>query len=226
MVGDVAGVGAVTGRTGVVRDLSARPDAVFLDRDGVINPKPDEGRYVTSPDDLVLLPGVAASLRVLREIGCPVFVVTNQRWVASTEGGGEALEAVHRRLLDLLAAEGTTVDGIYVCPHEAGSCDCRKPAPGLVHQARRDHPWLRPDRCVLVGDRESDVAVGVDFGMVTVRITARPVPTAATWCAPDLRTAVSAVLTRWPLGPDDASSPDDRRAPVDRRVPVPRERPR
>ena len=45
-----------------------------------------------------------------------------------------------------------TLDAVYYCPHAADDgCNCRKPRPGLVQQAREDF-GLRLDQCYLVGD--------------------------------------------------------------------------
>ena len=57
--------------------------AVFLDRDGVINElvlNPATGEYEPphSPDDMTLFPWVINSLKVLRESGFELFMVSNQ----------------------------------------------------------------------------------------------------------------------------------------------------
>jgi D-glycero-D-manno-heptose 1,7-bisphosphate phosphatase len=68
----------------------------------------------------------------------------------------EALWAVHRRLLELLEAEGVALAGAWYCTHAPNdACGCRKPAPGLLHQAASDL-HLRLEECWMIGDRESD----------------------------------------------------------------------
>ena len=149
-----------------------RWSAVFLDRDGTLNVKPPEGQYVLSPDGLVLLPGAAEAVRRLRRAGLSVYVVTNQRGVATGRLSAAALHAVHGRLTALLAAEGTGVDGLYACLHDRDSCACRKPLPGLLQQAAAAHPGLDLSRAVMVGDAASDVAAGAAVGATTVRLAA------------------------------------------------------
>jgi D-glycero-D-manno-heptose 1,7-bisphosphate phosphatase len=142
----------------------------FLDRDGTINEKPPEGSYITSPDQIQLLPGAAAAIRRLNEAGWRVIVVTNQRGVAKGLMGEKDLQRVHDRLLGLLGESGAAIDRIYFCPHEIGTCDCRKPATGLLDRARDDDPEISFDRAVLIGDSQSDVDAGRAAGIMTVGI--------------------------------------------------------
>ena len=52
---------------------------VFLDRDGTIN---EEVEYLCRPEDLKLLPTVPQAIRLLREEGFKIAVVTNQAGIA------------------------------------------------------------------------------------------------------------------------------------------------
>ncbi|HXG60690.1 MAG TPA: HAD family hydrolase [Planctomycetota bacterium] len=148
--------------------------AVFLDRDGTLV---EERGYVTTPEDLVLLPGAAAAVRALREAGWKVFVVSNQAAVARGLITEDELAAIHLRLAALLAAEGARLDGLYVCPHHpegtieayALECGCRKPRPGLLEQAAREHD-LDLARCVTVGDSPRDLEAGKAAGTRTVLV--------------------------------------------------------
>ena len=169
-------------------------DAVFLDRDGTLNVKALEG-YVTRPDDLVLLPGAAAAVRRLNERGVPVLLVTNQRCIARGLLSDAGYAAVAARLRRLLAAAGARLDSEYVCPHDAGHCDCRKPLPGLLRRAVLDRPGLDLRRCALVGDTESDVAAGRAVGAATIRLAPMGTSSAADATAPDLAAAVGLLLT-------------------------------
>jgi D-glycero-D-manno-heptose 1,7-bisphosphate phosphatase len=172
----------------------SRWSAVFLDRDGTVNVKAPEGEYVAGPGQLVLLPGAGRAVRRLGDAGIPVFIVTNQRGVARGVLTAQTLDAVHDRLRALLSVAGgeTTggalaggglagggLAGIYSCVHETGTCDCRKPQPGLLHQVVRDHPGIDLTRSALVGDAASDIAAGTVAGCTTVRLAAEPDPAAA-----------------------------------------------
>lgn len=141
-------------------------DIVFLDRDGTLNVRLP--RYVTSPAELELLPGVEEAVAMLNRSGARVVLVTNQRGVATAEVGLHQVEQVHSALQDRLSLSGAWLDAIFVCPHEKGTCRCRKPAPGLFEQALAAAPWADPARCVMVGDMASDVEPAAGLGMRTV----------------------------------------------------------
>ena len=88
---------------------------VLLDRDGTINV---ERHYLSSPDQVELLPGAAEAIGVLRDrLALRVAVVTNQSGLARGYFDEPALERIHARLGALLADKGQRVDGVYVCPH-------------------------------------------------------------------------------------------------------------
>jgi D-glycero-D-manno-heptose 1,7-bisphosphate phosphatase len=147
-----------------------RIETVFLDRDGTINVKAPENDYVASPDTLVLLPGAAEAIRLLNRQEVSVFIVTNQRGVARGMMTLGDLGRVHSRLTALLAAADAVIDGIYFCAHEVSRCLCRKPLPGLIWQACRDHPEIRMDTSAVVGDADSDIELGRGVGCLTVRL--------------------------------------------------------
>jgi D-glycero-D-manno-heptose 1,7-bisphosphate phosphatase len=169
--------------------------AVILDRDGVINVKAPLGEYIRAPAALVLACGAAAAIRRLNQAQIPVFVVTNQRWVASTHQGDMQLAAVHRKLAELLSEVGAYLDGIFTCPHPITCRRCRKPALGLVRDIHRLHGQLILSDCALVGDSESDIHLGIAFAMRTVRIGPPGTVTGATVLADDLATALPALLS-------------------------------
>jgi D-glycero-D-manno-heptose 1,7-bisphosphate phosphatase len=147
---------------------------VFLDRDGTINVKQPEGQYVTSPAELVLLPGAAKAVARLNAAGMRTILVTNQSWLSRTPGAATRYAAVHARLTELLAAEGARIDAAYHCPHAAAAgCDCRKPKPGLLLQAAREHQ-IDLAKSVMIGDRQSDLRAGQAAGTGTVLLLAGP----------------------------------------------------
>jgi len=144
--------------------------AAFLDRDGVLNRKMPEGEYVTTPDEFDLLPGAVGGLRLLAAAGYRLIVVTNQRGVARGKLTPEGLATIHKKLAAALASGGVQLDAIYVCPHGAGECDCRKPEPGLLLRAFADFPDLVRDECVLFGDSGSDIEAARRAGVPSVRM--------------------------------------------------------
>jgi D-glycero-D-manno-heptose 1,7-bisphosphate phosphatase len=143
---------------------------VFLDRDGVLNRKAPPAQYITRPEELVILPGIEEAVAALNRAGRKVIVVTNQRGIALGLYSHDDLNRIHDKLRAQLAAHGGHLDAIYVCPHEAGQCNCRKPLTGLFERAYRDFPDATPESSVMVGDSLRDIEAGLRAGMATVLI--------------------------------------------------------
>jgi D-glycero-D-manno-heptose 1,7-bisphosphate phosphatase len=180
----------------IARAVPDQPSAVFLDRDGTLNVKADEGSYVTSARQLRLIAGSGMAVRRLNEASVPVIVVTNQRGVALGKMSLEDVYAVNDEVQRRLRRCGGRVDAFYVCPHQKGTCTCRKPSPGLLLQAGRDFPEVRLDRAVMIGDSESDVDAGLAASACAIRLGRAGTPTRAAAVFPDLLSAVKALLGR------------------------------
>jgi D-glycero-D-manno-heptose 1,7-bisphosphate phosphatase len=141
----------------------------FLDRDGTINVKAPEGEYIERPADVVLLPGAAAAVARLNAAGIPVAVVTNQRGVALGRMTADDVRAIHARLDELLGAEGAHVDRYEFCPHDRGTCRCRKPGTLLLERAA-EALGADPADGVMIGDAASDEEAGRAVGARTLRL--------------------------------------------------------
>lgn len=138
-------------------------DIVFLDRDGTINQRV-EG-YVDDLERLIILPGAAAAIARLNSMRIPVILVTNQRGLSTGRLSRPAWESVMGEMRRLLALEEAHLDLVMMCPHGDGECGCRKPLPGLFEAALARMPSARPERCVMIGDKPSDVAPARSLGM-------------------------------------------------------------
>jgi len=169
--------------------------AVFLDRDGVLNratvvdgvPHPP-----ASVAELELLPGVEDACRKLHDAGLLLIVVTNQPDVARGTKTIDEVEELNREL-----AARLPLDEIRVCPHDdPDECGCRKPAPGMLLDAAREHE-IELAKSVMVGDRWRDVEAGKRAGCKTVFVSAgyseRP-PDAPDLTVRDLGEAVPWIL--------------------------------
>jgi D,D-heptose 1,7-bisphosphate phosphatase len=138
--------------------------AVFLDKDGTLI---EDVPYNVDPDRIRLAAGVAEGLPRLRSAGFRLIVVSNQSGVARGYFAEEAIGPVRERLRELLANVGVELDGFYYCPHHpegvvpgyATACACRKPEPGMILQAARDHD-IDLGRSWFVGDILDDVEAG------------------------------------------------------------------
>lgn len=126
------------------------PLAVLLDRDDTII---EDGPYLNDPAGVRPMPGAADALDRLRDRGLLLAVVTNQSGVAKGLITTEQLAAVNARVEKELGP----FDSWQICLHDNGDgCDCRKPAPGMVHAAA-EALGVEPERCVLIGDTGGDV---------------------------------------------------------------------
>ncbi|GIV17228.1 MAG: histidinol phosphate phosphatase [Armatimonadota bacterium] len=148
-------------------DKATRP-ALFLDRDGVINADPVE--FVTKPEELQLLPSSAEAIARFNALGVPVIVCSNQSGVAKGLYSLQTLERISQRLQEMLREYGARIDAFYYCPHDdADGCDCRKPKPGLLLRAAREHA-IALEKSVFVGDSWRDIIAGRSAGVKTVLV--------------------------------------------------------
>ena len=143
--------------------------AVFLDRDGTIC---EEVGYVNHLSRCRLMPGSAGAIRRLNDAGYLTFLTTNQSGVARGYFSDDLVRAVHGKLEGLLAEAGARLNGIYYCPHhpEEGPapwrarCDCRKPQPGMILRAAREHD-LDLARSWAIGDGVVDIQAAAAAGV-------------------------------------------------------------
>jgi D-glycero-D-manno-heptose 1,7-bisphosphate phosphatase len=140
----------------------------------VINQKLPEGEYVSNWDRFILLPGTAEAIAKLNQAGLRVLVVTNQRGIALGKYTSADVDTIHRNLQQRLALSGAQIDGFYYCPHDKKECDCRKPLPGMFHQAQSEFPDVTAETSAVVGDSLSDIEFGKRLGLRTIFIEGDP----------------------------------------------------
>lgn len=143
--------------------------ALFLDRDGVINV---DYAYVIRREDFEFVDGIFDLCRNAVRLGYFLVVVTNQAGI----GRGYYSEAQFLELTDWMrsrfSAEGIEIGAVYYCPfhpeHGIGDykidADCRKPKPGMLHQAMLEHD-IEPRYSILIGDNQSDIDAGRAAGV-------------------------------------------------------------
>ncbi len=186
------------GAAGAARAAVRR--AVFLDRDGtVIRNDGDLG----DPDAVELLPGAADAMRRLRDAGYTLVVVTNQGGVARGKYDEAAVHATHARLEQVLRERTglpAVVDAFYFCPfHPEGTVEryrrehpWRKPAPGMLLQAAREHALELPASW-MVGDQERDAQAGAAAGCRSILLGTPSAASDADFFARDLREAAERI---------------------------------
>lgn len=169
--------------------------AVFLDRDGVLNVYLP-GDYAKTPDELVVIPGVGGVVQRLRDAGYLAILISNQQGVAKGLMTQADLEAVTEKL----RAE-VPLDAIYYCPHlKSEACPCRKPKPGMLLQAAREHR-IDLARSVFLGDTPTDAQAAHAAGVPFVLILTGQTQTAQSFSQPTAYIAPSlADAAEWVLG--------------------------
>jgi len=133
-------------------------DAVFLDRDGVINERAPEHQYVTTVEQFRFLPGVLDALVILAQRSTrKVVIVSNQACIGKGLSDNSSNAALFSWMRQRIVEAGGRVDGVYVCPHTVeDGCWCRKPRPGLFVQAEREL-GVDLSKSAMIGDMVTDM---------------------------------------------------------------------
>jgi len=151
--------------------------AVFLDRDGVLN---EDSGYTFEVAKLRLISGAAGALKLLKQRGFLLIVVSNQSGVARGLFSTQQVDAFNEALDQRLREEhGIGIDAFYYCPyHPDGTVasftkvsSWRKPEPGMVLQAQSDY-GIELERSYLVGDRYDDIECAVRAGVKGIQVLA------------------------------------------------------
>ncbi|MCX8068231.1 MAG: HAD family hydrolase [Anaerolineae bacterium] len=136
--------------------------AVFIDRDGVICRNRTD--HVKSWEEFVFLPGAKEALARLSHSDFLIIVITNQAIINRGMVPAEAVEEIHRRMIQEVTAAGGRIDRVVYCPHRPDeNCGCRKPQPGMLLRTAQEmridltHSWL-------IGDAWSDIVAARQAG--------------------------------------------------------------
>jgi len=160
--------------------------AVFLDRDGVLNEIVfnEDTEQMDSPlkiSEFVLFDKVSNALKIMKEKGYHIFVVTNQPAAAKGKTTLAKLYDINTYFVELLKEQGAEVDDIFMCPHFTkklpmtkeefliADCDCRKPKPGLLLRAKEKYR-INWEASYMIGDSYTDIAAGKTAGVNTIFI--------------------------------------------------------
>ncbi|WP_316901509.1 HAD family hydrolase [Pseudodesulfovibrio indicus] len=140
---------------------------VLLDRDGTII---RDKHYLHDPEGVELLPQAAEGLKRIQGMGFGLAVLTNQSGIGRGYYTEEDVHACNARMVELLEAEGVTIEGVFFCPHEPeADCDCRKPAPGLMLRAAEELDF-NPAQSFMIGDKRADMGLGRNTGATTILV--------------------------------------------------------
>ena len=131
------------------------PKLMIIGRDGILNHFRED--HVKEPEELEPIPGALEAVAQLNHAGWHVVLATNQGGIGRGLVDMASVNAVHLRLMKMLAAKGGRIDAVFFCPHaQEADCNCRKPRPGLLEEiAHRFNTEL--DGVPVIGDSLRDL---------------------------------------------------------------------
>ena len=168
----------------VAKRFNESHPAIFVDRDGVINEIAwnEDIEQFDSPlsvDRFKFMDGAVEGLRLLKEKGYYIFVVTNQPAAAKGKVTLKRLYDINTYMISELQKENVYIDDVYMCPHYEKElpqtkekflikeCNCRKPKPGLIFKALRKYN-IDLSKSYMIGDSCTDIEAGAAAGIRTV----------------------------------------------------------
>jgi len=135
--------------------------ALFLDRDGVVN---KEKNYLYKIEDFEFIDGVFETCRYFQDRGYLIIIITNQAGIARGKYTEEDFEILTKWMIKEFEKENIKISKVYHCPHHpdfSSECECRKPNPGMIQQAKKDFN-IDLSQSILVGDKNSDIEAGIN----------------------------------------------------------------
>ncbi len=143
---------------------------ILIDRDGVINKKAPRGEYITKWEDFEWIEETREAMKYLAKKGFKFIVISNQAGVARGMVKNGELERMHKNMKNELQKECVEISDIYVCPHHwEEECFCRKPNPGMLFQASKEH-LFRLDKTLFIGDDPRDCQTAEKAGCNSIFI--------------------------------------------------------
>lgn len=138
--------------------------ALFLDRDGVIN---KEKNYLYKIEDFEFIDGVFETCKYFQDNGYLIIVITNQAGIARGKYTEDDYQTLTNWMIKEFEKNNIKISKVYYCPHHpdfSGDCECRKPNPGMILQAKKDFD-IDLSQSILVGDKNSDIEAGINAGI-------------------------------------------------------------
>lgn len=138
--------------------------AAFIDRDGTLI---EEVNYLSNVDDLSVFPYTREALRMLKDAGYLVIVLTNQSGIGRGIFDEASMHAIHAAMQTQL---DDMIDAFYFCPHlPCDGCECRKPGLGMIRSAAADFE-IDLENSWMFGDKRIDVETGRNAGTKTAMV--------------------------------------------------------
>jgi D-glycero-D-manno-heptose 1,7-bisphosphate phosphatase len=138
--------------------------AAFIDRDGTLI---EEVNFLSRVEDLRIFPYTGEALKLLKNAGYLIIVVTNQSGIGRGIYDEAAMHSIHEAMQAKL---GSMIDGFYFCPHlPCDGCSCRKPGLGMIESAANDFA-IDISGSWMIGDKKIDVETGRNAGISSAMV--------------------------------------------------------
>jgi D-glycero-D-manno-heptose 1,7-bisphosphate phosphatase len=138
--------------------------AVFVDRDGTLI---EEVNFLSRVEDLRIFPFTSDALKLLKDKGFLVIVVTNQSGIGRGKFDEKTMHSIHERIQEELS---DSIDGFYYCPHlPDDGCECRKPGLGMIRAAAADFE-IDLEASWMIGDKSLDMKTGRNANIRTALV--------------------------------------------------------
>lgn len=152
-------------RIELTKAFFSKRKCIFLDRDGTLNVRPPRACYIERPEDFVWLDGAKEAVKMLKDAGYFIILISNQPGIARGNLTEDTLLQIHEKMQNDLAKIGAGIDRIYYCPHNWDEgCECRKPKPGMFYMAQKEYS-IDLTKCYMIGDDERDMEAGQAAGL-------------------------------------------------------------
>ena len=136
--------------------------AIFLDRDGVIN---IDVNYLYRINDFEFIEGIFEACHHFQNLGYSIIIVTNQSGIARDLYKDEDFQVLTNWMIKEFKKNNITILDIYYCPHGPESkCNCRKPKPGMLIEAKIKHN-INMKNSWMIGDKEIDIKAANGAGI-------------------------------------------------------------
>jgi len=136
---------------------------IFLDRDGVIN---REINYLYKIKDFEFINGIFEACCHFKSLGYSIVIVTNQSGIGRNLYKEEDFQNLTIWMLEEFKKNHVEILDVYHCPHGPNSlCNCRKPKPGMLLEAKMKHRISMGDSW-MIGDKEADIIAANGAGIV------------------------------------------------------------
>jgi len=145
-----------------------RPEAVLLDRDGVINL--DSPDYILTPEQWLPVPGSLDAIARLTRAGIRIAIVSNQSALGRGTISQDSFNAIHAKMMLAIEQSGGFISHVSYCPHAPDeACSCRKPKPGMVIDSLAAC-HATADTAIMIGDSLRDMQAAHAAGVAGILV--------------------------------------------------------